>query len=169
MTANPTAPSSRSPAPLDQVSKRILGALTTPGALDAAAIASRVGASEAVVRQRLAALQEAGVLRGLAPRIDPAALGQAYEVLVSGVPTTGTDRPAIERLCAAAGVTRVFGMASRHSVAFTVRGDAPAQAQDRGLDLARAAGLVQAQAVLIVNTFHDQGAALWPEAGATPA
>jgi DNA-binding Lrp family transcriptional regulator len=170
LPSTPFPPASR--VPLDQVAKRILASLATPAALDPAAIARSIGASESVVRQRLTAMQEAGVLRGLNPRIDPAALGEAYEYLVSGVPTAETDRPAIDRLCAAPGVTRVFGMASRHSVAFTVRGQASAQTQDRALGLARAAGLVQAQAVLIVNTFHDQNGAAWAEdlrsANATP-
>ncbi|HUR63812.1 MAG TPA: Lrp/AsnC family transcriptional regulator [Candidatus Thermoplasmatota archaeon] len=156
-----TPPSPR--APLDQVAKRILASIATPAALDVAAIAKRAGASEEVVRHRLAAMQEAGVLRGLHARVDPALLGETYEYLVSGVASAATDRPAIERLCSAPGVTRVFGMAARHSVAFTVRG-ASAQAQDHGLGLARAAGLLQPQAVLIVNTFHDQSAPVWGEA-----
>ncbi|MCA1812041.1 MAG: Lrp/AsnC family transcriptional regulator [Halobacteriales archaeon] len=153
-------------APLDQIAKRILSSVAT-NFLDAAAIARHIGASEEVVRHRLASLQEAGVLRGLHPRVDPAALGESYEVLVSGVPTAQTDRQAIDRLCGAAGVTRVFGMAARHSVAFTVRGSDPAAAQGRALELARGAGLVQAQATLIVNTFHDGGTA-WPTLPALP-
>jgi DNA-binding Lrp family transcriptional regulator len=147
-------------APLDQIAKRILASVAT-NFLDASAIARHIGASEEVVRHRLAAMQETGVLRGLQPRVDPAALGEGFEYLVSGVPTAQTDRQAIDRLCGAAGVTRVFGMASRHSVAFTVRGGDSAGTQGRALELAKGAGLVQAQAVLIVNTFHD-GATAWP-------
>jgi DNA-binding Lrp family transcriptional regulator len=129
--------------------------------LDASAIARHIGASEEVVRHRIAAMQQAGVLRGINPRIDPAALGHRYEYLVSGVPTAQTNRQAIESLCSASDVTRVFGMASHHSVAFTVLGGEMAKTQDRALELARAAGLVQAQAVMIVNTFHDQSGFAW--------
>lgn len=159
MTPSPPSPQR---APLDRIAKRILASIST-NVVDACAIGKLIGASEEVVRHRLAAMQEAGVLRGLHPRVDPALLGEAYECLVSGVPTDQTSRHAIDHLCSSAGVTRVFGMAAQHSLAFTVRGSDLATTQDRGLALARAAGLMQAQAVPIVNTFHDHGGMPWGE------
>jgi DNA-binding Lrp family transcriptional regulator len=144
-------------APIDRVAKRILDHIATNLDFEPAAIARSIGASEEVVRHRLQAMREQGVLRGVDLRVDPQASGgPQYEYLVSGVPTPETDRRAIDRLCGAGGVTRVFAMASAHSVAFTVRGSDPAQTQARAVELARSAGLQQVQAVMIVNTFRDR-------------
>lgn len=150
--------------PMDQVTKRILRRLASNVAVDMGAIAKEIGASEEVVRSRVGAMQDGGLLQGFNVRLAPDLLGHAYEYLVSGAPSEATDRQAIGRLCAAGGVTRVFGLASAHSVAFTVVGSDPAATQRRGLDLARQAGLVQPQAILIVNTFHDGAASVLPEA-----
>lgn len=148
-------------APVDQVGKRILSHIAHRFTPDAAAIARDIGAREEVVRDRLQAMRASGLLRGVDLRMDPAALGPSYEYLVSGVPSGDTDRAAIERLCHAPGVTRVFGLASSHSVAFTIRGPDAAAAQARGMELARSAGLAQVQAVMVVNTFHDKTGPEW--------
>ncbi|HJQ93028.1 MAG TPA: Lrp/AsnC family transcriptional regulator [Candidatus Thermoplasmatota archaeon] len=153
LSIDPAKPASR--VPMDQLSKRILRCLATNVAPDVGAIAKDVGANEDVVRHRLGTLQDCGVLRGFNVRLDHNLLGQSYEFLVSGVASQGTDKQAIGRLCSATEVTRVFGLASSRSVAFTVVGADPAATQARAMALAQEAGLVQPQAVLIVNTFHD--------------
>jgi DNA-binding Lrp family transcriptional regulator len=150
-------------APVDQVGKRILAHIAQSFTPDASAIARDIGAREEVVRDRIAAMRESGLLRGIDLRVDPDVLGQRFEYLVSGVPTGTTDRAAISRLCTTPGVTRVFGLASSHSVAFTIRGNDPAQVQQRGLELARVAGLLHTQAVMIVSTFHDRTGLDWGE------
>lgn len=155
-------------APVDQVGKRILAHIAHRFVPDASAIARDIGAREDVVRDRLAAMRASGLLRGVDLRVDPGALGARYEFLVSGIPTGTTDRDAIATLCKEAGVTRVFGLASSHSVAFTVRGADPAATQARGLDLARQAGLTHTQAVMIVSTFHDRTGPDWAEAAPSP-
>ena len=144
------------PAPIDRVAKRILGHIAANLEFEPAAIARSIGASEEVVRDRLQAMRSQGVLRGVDLRVAPQVAGTQFEYLVSGVPTPETDRRAIDRLCGEGGVTRVFAMASSHSVAFTVRGRDPSATQARAVELARGAGLQQVQAVLIVNTFRDQ-------------
>jgi len=146
--------------PVDQISKRILRFLASNVALDVVAIARQVGANEEVVRHRLGTLQDGGVLQGLSVRIDSSRLGHSYEFLVSGAAGATTDRQAIDRLCATGDVTRVFGLASSRSLAFTVVGNDAAATQERALALARDAGLVQPQAVLIVTTFQDRAGAV---------
>lgn len=155
------------PAPrvsMDQLGKRILRCLASNVALDVGAIAKEVGANEDVVRHRLGTLQDCGVLRGFNVRIDSSQLGHSYEFLVSGAAGEGTDKRAIGRLCSTTDVTRVFGLASARSLAFTVVGDDPTATQARAMALAQEAGLVQPQAVLIVNTFHDRAGSALPDA-----
>jgi len=156
LSIDPAKPASR--VPVDQLSKRILRCLAGNVAPDVSAIAKDVGANEDVVRHRLQSLQGSGVLRGFNVRLDHSLLGQSYEFLVSGVASQGTDKQAIGRLCSSAEVTRVFGVASSRSLMFTVVGAEPAATQARALALAQEAGLVQPQAILIVNTFHDGAA-----------
>lgn len=161
LLTDPAKPASR--VPMDQMSKRILRCLASNLALDVGAIAKDVGASEDVVRHRLGTLQDGGVLR-FNVQLDHSLLGQSYEFLVSGAASQGTDKQAIGRLCSTSDVTRVFGLASSRSLAFTVVGSDPAATQARALALAQEAGLVQPQAVLIVNTFHDSAGAALPDA-----
>ncbi|HET6399265.1 MAG TPA: Lrp/AsnC family transcriptional regulator [Candidatus Thermoplasmatota archaeon] len=151
---------------LDQVSRRILAHLAAAVPLDAAAIGQAIGASEQVVAERLRRLVDGGVVAGPGIRVNPAALGEQYEVLVSGAPTAATDRDVISRLCRTPGVTRVFGLASSHALAFTVAGPDPAAAQAQAQELARSAGLADARSALIVSTFRD--APGLPLAGASP-
>jgi DNA-binding Lrp family transcriptional regulator len=164
LAIDPAKPASR--VPMDQLSKRILRRLASNVALDVGGIAKDVGANEDVVRHRLATMQECGVLRGLNVRIDSTLLGHSYEFLVSGAAGEGTDKQAIGRLCSTTDVTRVFGLASARSLAFTVVGSDPTATQVRALALAQEAGLVQPQAVLIVNTFHDRAGSAMPDAAA---
>jgi DNA-binding Lrp family transcriptional regulator len=164
-------PQPKTPAriPMDQMTKRILSRLADNVCFDVASIAKEVGAAEEVVRHRLGVLQEGGVLQGFDVRYNHGLIGQAFEFLISGTPTEATDKAAIERLCTSADVTRVFGLASTHSVAFTVVGLNAAAAQARGLALAKEAGLTKPQAILIVNTFHDRASSALPESILAPA
>lgn len=153
----PTPDSSKRVA-MDQLAKRILRRLSSHVLVDAGAVAKEVGATEEVVRQRVAAMREGGLLQGFEVRLDATRLGRQYEFLVSGAPTPGTDGQAIARLCTNGDVTRVFSLASAHSVAFTIVGKDAAATQRRAMALAEQAGLRQAQAVLVINTFQDRAA-----------
>lgn len=145
--------------PMDQMGKRILRGLSSHVLVDVGAVAKEVGATEEVVRARLAAMREGGLLQGFEVRLDAARLERQYEFLVSGAPTPGTDGQALARLCASGDVTRVFSLASAHSVAFTLVGKDATATRRRAMELAEQAGLRQAQAVLVINTFQDRAAA----------
>ena len=60
---------------LDETNVRLLGVLTADPRASAAEVARRLGMSAPAVRERLARLEEAGVIRGYRVDIDPAALG----------------------------------------------------------------------------------------------
>lgn len=155
---HPTHP--KTPARLDLVGKRILRNLAEHVVVDTAALARDLGASEPAVRDRLRAMQEAGLVQGFQVRVDARQLGESFEFLVTGAPTERTDRAALTRLCADPQVTRVLGLASNHSIAFTVVGRELATTRSHGLALAEQAGLRQSQAAMVLTTFEDRAGAL---------
>ena len=60
---------------LDEVNRRLLAALAEDARLSASELARRVGMSAPAVRERVARLEEAGVIRGYRLDVDPAAIG----------------------------------------------------------------------------------------------
>ncbi len=60
---------------LDDVDRRLLASLTEDARASAAELARRVGMSAPAVRERIARLEEGGVIRGYRLDVDPAALG----------------------------------------------------------------------------------------------
>ncbi len=60
---------------LDDVDRRLIASLTEDARASAAELARRVGMSAPAVRERIARLEEAGVIRGYRLDVDPAALG----------------------------------------------------------------------------------------------
>jgi Lrp/AsnC family leucine-responsive transcriptional regulator len=60
---------------LDPANRRILADLTEDPRLSAAELARRVGMSAPAVRERVARLEQAGVIRGYRLDVDPAAIG----------------------------------------------------------------------------------------------
>src|SRR5687767_13081066 len=60
---------------LDEVDRRLLEVLTDDPRLSAAELARRVGMSAPAVRERVARLEQSGVIRGYRLDVDPAALG----------------------------------------------------------------------------------------------
>ncbi|MGY1713973.1 Lrp/AsnC family transcriptional regulator [Geodermatophilus sp. SYSU D01106] len=75
---------------LDEVNRRLLDELTADPRLSAAALARRVGMSAPAVRERVARLEQAGVIRGYRLDVDPAALGLPVSVWVRLRPTPGS-------------------------------------------------------------------------------
>ncbi|MEV6494733.1 Lrp/AsnC family transcriptional regulator [Actinoplanes sp. NPDC051633] len=60
---------------LDATNRRLLAELTADPRASAAELARRVGMSPPAVRERVARLEEAGVIRGYRLDVDPAAIG----------------------------------------------------------------------------------------------
>ena len=61
--------------PLDDLNRRILAELAADPRISISALARRVSLSAPSVRERVAALTEAGVIRGFSLDVDPAAIG----------------------------------------------------------------------------------------------
>ncbi|MEK6974827.1 MAG: Lrp/AsnC family transcriptional regulator [Candidatus Thermoplasmatota archaeon] len=157
----PFPPASKTPR-IDQVSKRILRSLPDHVAVDSATLAKELDIAEDVVRARLRTMREHGLVQGFRLRVDARQLGQSFEFLVTGTPGDRTDRDALDRLCTDPQVTRAFGLASAHSVAFTVVGRDLATTRAHALDLAGRVGLGQVQAILVIATFTDRAGGFVP-------
>ncbi len=143
---------------VDMISRRLLALLADGGALDIEALARQVGASPEVVAHRLQALRDNGVLMGMSARVDPSKLGRPLEVFALASSTTRTTSQHLEALAADPSVTRVFTLASRNSVAFTVGGEDAESIRIRIDQLAAAAGLADVEHSLIVRTWLDDAA-----------
>ncbi|TFD31392.1 Lrp/AsnC family transcriptional regulator [Cryobacterium sp. TMT1-19] len=86
------------PAPLDEVSKKIIEQLQADGRRSYAEIGKAVGLSEAAVRQRVQKLTDAGVMQVVAVT-DPMQLG-FYRQAMIGIRATGDTRLLADRLSA---------------------------------------------------------------------
>ena len=86
------------PAPLDEVSKKIIEQLQADGRRSYAEIGKAVGLREAAVRQRVQKLTDAGVMQVVAVT-DPMQLG-FYRQAMIGIRATGDTRLLADRLSA---------------------------------------------------------------------
>jgi Lrp/AsnC family leucine-responsive transcriptional regulator len=84
---------------LDEVNVRLLAELTADPRASASELARRVGMSAPAVRERVARLEEAGVIRGYRLEIDPAAIGLPVAAWVRLRPGPG-QLPKIAELAA---------------------------------------------------------------------
>lgn len=76
------APRPVDPAPLDALDRRLLGELADDGRITNAALAARLGIAESTCLQRVRALRERGVIRGVHADIDLAALGFPIQAVI---------------------------------------------------------------------------------------
>lgn len=97
MNSTPRGSTSK-PAPLDEVSKKIIEQLQVDGRRSYAEIGKAVGLSEAAVRQRVQKLTEAGVMQVVAVT-DPMQLG-FYRQAMIGIRATGDTRVLADQLAA---------------------------------------------------------------------
>ncbi len=68
--------------PLDEANRRLLAALQDDARLSLAELGRRVGLSAPAVGERLARLEQAGVIRGYHADVDPRALGYGLDVVL---------------------------------------------------------------------------------------
>jgi Lrp/AsnC family transcriptional regulator, leucine-responsive regulatory protein len=77
------------PVNLDQTDRKIIGELVTDGRLPLAELGRRVNLSSPAVSERVARLEEAGVINGYRAVIDPRALGYQLTAIVRVKPAPG--------------------------------------------------------------------------------
>ena len=81
-------PSRLSDQPLDSVNRQLIAALQLDARLSLAELGRRVGLTAPAVAERLARLEEAGVIRGYHADVDPRALGLELSVVLRIRPAT---------------------------------------------------------------------------------
>ncbi len=138
------------------MSKKILAQIAQDAGCDAAAVAAAVGCSLEVAEDRIAKLQEDGVIRGFRAHVDLTNLGGHYEALVVGVPTHSTDPDALRHLASQPDVARVFTMAAQASIAFHLHGKDSDTLERRAAELAETAGLRAFRCTLVVSSLDGQ-------------
>jgi DNA-binding Lrp family transcriptional regulator len=101
---------------VDAVDRRIIAELERDGRLSNVDLADRIGLSPAPCLRRVKRLEEQGVILGYAARINPAAIGRGFEVLVN-IDLTRKDRATFETFETAVNsftevveVRRMFGL-----------------------------------------------------------
>jgi DNA-binding Lrp family transcriptional regulator len=80
---------------MDPVDRRIIAELQRDGRLSNVELADRIGLTPAPCLRRVKRLESDGVIRGYSARINPAAIGRGFEVLVN-VDLTRKDRATFE-------------------------------------------------------------------------
>ncbi len=147
---------------MDALTRRILAAHASNPGLSADDLAIQLGVAPDVVVHRLDGLRRTGTIQGVRARVDAAQMGYPYEAFILAVPSSQTTRDELEQLAASPLVTRMFTLATRRSIAFTVLGADPDAAFQRGEDLAHAAHLEDVASVMLVDTLSDDpGGALF--------
>lgn len=76
------SPPSADPAPLDALDRRLLTELAADGRITNAALAKRLGIAESTCLQRVRALRDRGVVRGIHADVDLAALGYPIQAVI---------------------------------------------------------------------------------------
>ena len=101
---------------MDAIDRKIIAELQRNGRLSNVELADRIGLTPAPCLRRVKRLEDQGVLVGYAARVDPAAIGRGFEVLVN-VDLTRKDRQTFEAFEAAVAafdevieLRRMFGL-----------------------------------------------------------
>ena len=78
----PRLVSAADPAPLDALDRRLLSELVTDGRITNASLAHRLRLAESTCLQRVRALRERGVIRGVHADVDLAAIGYPIQAVI---------------------------------------------------------------------------------------
>ena len=98
-------PSRLSDQPLDSVNRQLIAALQLDARLSLAELGRRVGLTAPAVAERLARLEEAGVIRGYHADVDPRALGLELSVVLRIRPAARMIAKVAQLACATPEVT----------------------------------------------------------------
>ncbi len=98
-------PAKLSDQPLDSVNRQLIAALQLDARLSLAELGRRVGLTAPAVAERLARLEEAGVIRGYHADVDPRALGLELSVVLRIRPAARMIAKVAELACATPEVT----------------------------------------------------------------
>jgi DNA-binding Lrp family transcriptional regulator len=154
-STSPRQPSAGAPA-LDEIDRRIVGALRADARLSVRALADQVHASRAAVHARVQRLERDGVILGYEARIDPDRLGLTVSALVQLRIAQHTWKDVRQRITAIPEVWHATLVSGDHDLVLLVRTADAAALRELVLDRLQAIPGVRAtQTILILDEVGD--------------
>lgn len=140
---------------MEETDLAILAALTTDGRMSFTDLAEKVGLSVSAVHQRVRRLEQRGVIRGYAARVDPVAINLALTAFVAIRPLDPSqpdDSP--EQLAHLAEIEACYSIAGEDHYLLLVRVSTPADLE-RLLHEIRAAANVDTRTTVVLSTPYE--------------
>ena len=140
---------------MEAINRQILALLAADGRLSFTELARQTGLSVSAVQQRVRRLEERGVIRGYAARIDPVAAGLPLTAFVSIKPfdpAAPDDAP--QRLAHLGAIEACHSVAGEESYILKVRVAAPAELEEL-LQQIRAAANVSTRTTIVLSTPYE--------------
>jgi len=140
---------------VEEIDRAIVAALTTDGRLSYTDLADKVGLSVSAAHQRVRRLEQRGVLRGYAARVDYAALNLPLTAFVAIRPldqSQADDAP--DRLADLAEIEACYSVAGEDHYLLLVRVQSPGDLE-RLLSDIRAAANVTTRTTVVLSTPYE--------------
>jgi Lrp/AsnC family transcriptional regulator, leucine-responsive regulatory protein len=140
---------------VEEIDRAIIGALTLDGRLSYTDLAEKVGLSVSAAHQRVRRLEQRGVLRGYAARVDYTALNlplTAFIAIRPLDPSQADDAP--DRLSGLAEIEACYSVAGEDHYLLLVRVQSPADLE-RLLQAIRAAANVTTRTTVVLSTPYE--------------
>ncbi len=140
---------------MEDTDRAIVAALTEDGRRSFTDLAERVGLSVSAVHQRVRRLEQRGVIRGYAARVDPAALGlplTAFVAIKPFDPSSPDDAPA--RLAHLPEIESCYSIAGEDFYLLKVRVAGPT-ALEQLLNEIRTAANVSTRTTVVLSTPYE--------------
>ena len=140
---------------MEAINRQILALLAADGRLSFTELARQTGLSVSAVQQRVRRLEERGVIRGYAARIDPDEAGLPLTAFVSIKPfdpAAPDDAP--QRLAHLRAIEACHSVAGEENYILKVRVAAPAQLEEL-LQQIRAAANVSTRTTIVLSTPYE--------------
>ncbi|MDD3492707.1 MAG: Lrp/AsnC family transcriptional regulator [Candidatus Thermoplasmatota archaeon] len=103
---------------IDGINKKILHLLQQDARMTYKEIAQELQRSETTIRDRIKAMEDAGIIQGYTALIDQSVLGLTFHVLILANPVSPADVDAVtEKLGKVTNVLRVYQVAGEHRLA----------------------------------------------------
>jgi Lrp/AsnC family transcriptional regulator, leucine-responsive regulatory protein len=146
---------------LESIDRAIARELSADGRCSFTDLAERVGLSVSAVHQRVRRLEQRGVIRGYAARLDVDAVGLPLTALISLTPTDPAapdDYP--QRLERIAEIESCYSVAGEESYVLLVRVESPTALEDLLRRIREAANVSTRTTVVLSTPFEGRSPAL---------
>jgi Lrp/AsnC family transcriptional regulator, leucine-responsive regulatory protein len=142
---------------VEETDRAIVAALAQDGRLSYTDLAERVGLSVSAVHQRVRRLEQRGVIRGYAARLDPEALGLPMSAFVAIRPIdTSQPDDAPERLSGLPEIEACYSVAGDDFYLLLVRVASPADLERLLHEIRRAANVATRTTVVLSIPFEGR-------------